>query len=128
MLISNLQIDEKTTIIQEWSRNYSQIAQEQSRMMPDRMPSALACDDMIMDMRRVMDALNRLKTIIHAQENELSEQRMREHGGKRPGDYDEEMSMYGDDMRSQGYGGSDSKKRRGVCLSSLTPYSISNSD
>lgn len=117
-------MDEKSTIIQEWARNYSHIALEQHhRHIPDRMPTAQQVDDMLSEANTVIISLSRMKNSIREQQYAESEQRMREHGSKHPRDYDEDMSMYGDDMTNRhGYGGSDAKKRRGVCSLSLTPY------
>jgi hypothetical protein len=50
------------------------------------------------------------------QQKDIEEtQYMRDQGARGPGSYDEEMSMYGDDMKNHGFG-SEGKKRRGVCL------------
>lgn len=75
-----------------------------------------------MHQQKIMHALQRMKETIHQQEYAaIADQRLRDHGGKNLGDYDDDISMYGDDMKSQGYGGSESKKRRGVCLHSRFP-------
>ena len=39
---------------------------------------------------------------------------MREQGVKAMGEYDDEVSMYGDDRQGQAFGGPEGKKRRGV--------------
>ena len=63
---------------------------------------------------KILFALQRMKEIIQQQEHALMDQRMREQGGRGPGEYDDDMSMYGDDGKNQGFGASDGKKRRGV--------------
>lgn len=70
-------------------------------------------NDMIMQNDKIRVALDKMKDIIPSQQRSMMEQRAREMGG-RPGEYDEEMSMYGDDMKSQGFGSNEGKKRRGV--------------
>jgi hypothetical protein len=109
-------VDVASSALQEWSHHYHQIAQEQQRPIPDRMPTMDSCDDMLMHGQKIMMALQRMKETIHQQEYAAqADLRMRDHGPKGPGDYDDDMSMYGDDMKNQGFGGSESKKRRGVC-------------
>jgi hypothetical protein len=120
-------MNEKSAIIQEFSRHYNMIALEQQRQVPDRMPTAKACEEMIEEANSIIKALQRLRDSICEQEFAISEQRMRDLGGKHRGDYDEEM-MYGDDIKGQGFGGPDSKKRRGVCLQSFAHIPFSNSD
>jgi hypothetical protein len=46
------------------------------------------------------------------------DQRMREQGNRLAGEYEDEMSLYGDDMKNHGYT-SEGKKRRGVSGSRL---------
>lgn len=83
------------------------------------MPTLESCEDMMVHQGKIVFALQRMKDIIQQQEHALMDQRMREQGGRVTGEYDDDMSMYGDDMKSQGFGASDGKKRRGVRLHSL---------
>ena len=73
---------------------------------------------MLMHQQKIMLALQRMKESIHQQEYAAmaDHQRMRDHGAKGQGEYDDDLSMYGDDLKNQGFGGSESKKRRGVSL------------
>ncbi|TVY54064.1 GATA zinc finger domain-containing protein, partial [Lachnellula suecica] len=105
--------------LQAWSMHFHSIAQEQQPRdpngVPDRMPTLESCNDMLQLQDKIRMDLEKLRDMI-SQEHEnaaLMDQRMREHGGKGPGYYEDEMSMYGEDMKSQGYGGPESKKRRG---------------
>ena len=62
--------------------------------------------------------LSLMKELIE-REDAIADQRMREAGAKvGVGDYDEEMSMYSDDMK-QGPNSSDAKRRKGVGRSLL---------
>jgi len=101
----------------DWSQHYNAIAQEQQRgfnMIPDRMPSLDSCKEMMAHGEMLMNSLERLREMITQQEVHLRDQRIRDQGGK-GGDYDEEMTMYGDGMDKHGFGGSAGKKqRRGV--------------
>ena len=101
----------------EWSHHYNAIAQEQQRglnVIPDRMPTLDNCKEMIEYGEAIMVALARMKDMILQQEHAaMVDQRLREQGGKE-GEYDEDMTMYGDDLNKQGFGTSDGKKRRGV--------------
>lgn len=95
------------------------IAQEQQRTVtyPERMPSLEECTEMLAHNQKIHTALQWMKDTIFQQEHAaMADQRMREQGGK---DYDgDEMSMYGDELKTQGFSGSESKKRRGVCFKS----------
>jgi hypothetical protein len=98
--------------IQEWSAHYNAIAQEQQRSanaIPDRMPTLDSLNEMISNQTRIGECLKRMQHMM-LQETQY----MRDQGARGPGSYDEEMSMYGDDMKSHGFG-SEGKKRRGVC-------------
>jgi hypothetical protein len=76
------------------------------------MPNLQECTEMLHQAQVIVSTLLRMKEMVHEQEQTMmADQRMREQGG-RPGAYDDEMSMYGEDMKNQGYG--ESKKRRGV--------------
>lgn len=66
----------------------------------------------MMQAQKISQALQRMRETIHQQEYAaLADQRMRDHGPKNP-DYDDEMSIYGDDLKNHGF--PESKKRRGV--------------
>jgi hypothetical protein len=112
------QINEASGSLQEWSGYYHAIAQEQQRsvnVIPDRMPDLESCMQMMRQQQRISDCLQRMRDMIEAQEHAAQQdQRMRDLGARGPGAYDDEMSMYGDGMKNQIFGGSDAKKRRGV--------------
>jgi hypothetical protein len=101
----------------DWSHHYYAIAQEQQRgvnMIPDRMPTLNNCKEMIEHGEMIMLSLDRMKGMITQQEIQIMDQRMREQGGK-GGDYDDDMTIYGDNMDKHGFGTSEGKKqRRGV--------------
>lgn len=79
------------------------------------MPSLPECDSMIAQQERLARALQHIKKGVLDQMHVRADQHAREQSGKMTSeDYPEEGSMYGDDMKSQGYGSSDAKKRRGV--------------
>jgi len=109
------QINTASSALQEWSGHYNAIAQEQQRHIPDRMPTVESCDEMISQNIKIQHALERMKETIHQQQYAVAaDMQQRHHGGKRPADYDDEMSMYGEDnMKNQIFGPSESKKRRG---------------
>ena len=102
----------------DFSSYYHRIAQESQRSAPgpERMPSMEECDNMLAHHNKIAYALQRIRDTVYEQQHVLADQQAREHGGKNPGDYDmDDASMYGDDLKNQGYGGSDAKKRsRGV--------------
>lgn len=59
------------------------------------------------------NALQRMRAAVTEQQHIQADQMAREQG--KGIDYDgDEGSMYSEDMKGNGYGGSDSKKRRGV--------------
>lgn len=102
--------------IHEWSAHYNAIAQEQQRSVnaiPDRMPTLDSLNDMIVSQAKIGECLKRMQHMMLQQQKDLEEtQYMRDQGARGPGSYDEEMSMYGDDMKNHGFG-SEGKKRRG---------------
>jgi hypothetical protein len=102
----------------EWSHHYNAIAQEQQRglnVIPDRMPTLDNCKEMIEYGEAMMQSLTRMKDMITQQEFHTMDQRMREQGGK--GDYEDDMTMYGEGMDKHAFASSEGKKqRRGVCL------------
>ncbi|RFU31322.1 hypothetical protein B7463_g5006, partial [Scytalidium lignicola] len=111
------QINVASSTLQEWSRHYNAIAQEQQRShstIPDRMPTLESCNEMLDLQEKIGQALERMRDMIYQQEHAaIADQRMREQGGKGPADYDPEMNVYGDDMKIHSFPGSDGKKRRG---------------
>jgi hypothetical protein len=59
----------------------------------------------------IVQSISRINDMVQEQEQMvMADQRMREQAG-RPGPYDDEGSIYGDDMKTHGF---ESKKRRGV--------------
>jgi hypothetical protein len=111
------QINVMSAAIQEWSAHYNAIAQEQQRSVnaiPDRMPTLDSLNDMIVSQAKIGECLKRMQHMMLQQQKDLEEtQYMRDQGARGPGSYDEEMSMYGDDIKNHGFG-SEGKKRRGV--------------
>lgn len=106
----------------EFSSHYHQLAQESQRSapVPERMPSLRECDDMMVLQSKISTALSRIRETVLEQQHVLADQHAREQSCKAQGDYDvDEGSMYSEDMKNQGYVGSDAKKRRGVCGSLL---------
>jgi hypothetical protein len=107
--------------IQEWSSHYNAIAQEQQRSanaIPDRMPTLESLNEMITNQARIGECLKNMQHLMIQQRKDMEETQymrdMREQGSRGPGSYDEEMSMYGDDLKNHGFG-AEGKKRRGVC-------------
>jgi hypothetical protein len=111
------QINVMSAAIHEWSAHYNAIAREQQRSVnaiPDRMPTLDSLNDMIVSQAKIGECLKRMQHMMLQQQKDLEEtQYMRDQGARGPGSYDEEMSMYGDDMKNHGFG-SEGKKRRGV--------------
>ena len=77
---------------------------------------------MIAHQDKIRMYLEKMRDMISQQHEHVAmmDQHMREHGGK-GSYYDDEMSMYGDDLKNQGYGGPENKKRRGVCAYERNP-------
>ncbi|KAG9230967.1 hypothetical protein BJ875DRAFT_342507, partial [Amylocarpus encephaloides] len=117
-LLTEGQVNVSSNAILNWSSHYHSITQEQQPRdpsgVPDRMPSLGSCDEMIDHLDNIRKYLEKMKSMISQQHAHAAmvDQHMRENGGKRPY-YDDEMSMYGEDLKSQGYGGPDNRKRRG---------------
>jgi len=82
------------------------------------MPTIETCNEMLQHQEKIRQDLEKLRDMISQQHEHVAmmDQRMRDHNGKGPGYYDDGISIYDDDMKSQGYGGPESKKRRGVGL------------
>lgn len=112
-------INVSSTALQDWSMHFHAITQEQQPRdpngVPDRMPTLESCNEMLQKQDQIRLCLEKMRDLISQQHEHVAmmDQHMREHGGKGPGYYDDEMSMYGDEMKSQGFGGPESKKRRG---------------
>lgn len=108
------QINTSSRVLMDWSHHYNAIAQEQQRglnVIPDRMPTLGNCKEMVEHGEMIMTSLARMKDMIAQQEIHMMDQRMREQGGK-GGEYDDVMTMYGDNMDKHGFGGSEGKKQR----------------
>lgn len=123
------QVNVASSTLQEWSRHYNAIAQEQQRshnVIPDRMPSE-SCNEMLELQDKIGLALERMREMIYQQQHAaITDQRMREQGGKGPSDYDAEMNVYPEDIKIHSFPGSDGKKRRGVRLLNFPPFSGSS--
>lgn len=102
--------------LSEWSGHYSRIAGEQPRgvnTIPDRMPTLDNIEEMLNRQAKIQSSLERLREMIKVNQDQMREdQHLREQRGKGISYYDDEMSMYGDDMKAYGYG-PEGKKRRG---------------
>lgn len=116
-LISS-QISSSANMLMDFSSYYHRMAQESQRAAPgpDRMPTMQECENMLAHQSKIAFALQRIRDTVYEQEHVLADQQAREHGAKNMSDYDmDDGGMYGDDLKNQGYGGSDAKKRsRGV--------------
>lgn len=85
-------------------------------MTAESLPGIQECDEMIIRQNRVLESLNRIREVIVAQKIALAEQQNQERRYKvTPSEFDDDASSYQDKMDGGGFGGSDSKKRRGVC-------------
>jgi hypothetical protein len=106
-----------SSAITEWSAHYNAIAQEQQRSanaIPDRMPTLESVNEMIISQAKIGECLKRMQHMILQQQKDIEEtQYMRDQGARGPGSYDDEMSLYGDDLKNHGFS-SEGKKRRGV--------------
>ncbi|KAG4412836.1 hypothetical protein IFR04_014020 [Cadophora malorum] len=108
------QINKTSGTIQNWSAHYNAIAQEQQQsvnIIPDRMPTLESVDEMIRHNESITNYLQEMKAMIYEQAQHTAHQRMREQGGRGPGEYDDD-GMY-DEMKGHGGYGPESKKRRG---------------
>lgn len=78
------------------------------------MPNSHECNDYVLHAKKLLESMTNLKNMVYEQEQAMLEnQRMREQGA-RPGTYEDEVSMYGDEMKAHGGYGDGNKKRRGV--------------
>lgn len=83
--------------------------------MPDRMPSLESCKEMLEHAEKMTISIRRMQETILAQKHAAADLRMREQGAKAMGEYDDDVSMYGDDRQGPAFGGGpEGKKRRGV--------------
>ena len=79
------------------------------------MPSLAECDEMLSRQNRVLDALQRIRDIITAQQRAVEEQRSRAEADKAQRDYTAEPNAGSDKGDSEGgFASGDPKKRRGV--------------
>ncbi|APA16187.1 hypothetical protein sscle_16g109570 [Sclerotinia sclerotiorum 1980 UF-70] len=106
------QINVSSTSLQEWSRHFHAISQEQPRShiaIPERSPDRRAIEEMLIHGNRVVSCLHRMLDTAVQQQHAADEQ---SRGARLAPDYDDE-SIYGDDRHHQNFGGPDNKKRRG---------------
>ncbi|QSZ33068.1 hypothetical protein DSL72_002653 [Monilinia vaccinii-corymbosi] len=104
------QINVSSTTLQEWSRHFHAISQEQPRShiaLPERSPDVNDIKDMMANGGRIMNCLQRM---LDAAEKQAADEQSR--GARSAPDYDDE-SIYADDRHHQNFGGPDNKKRRG---------------
>jgi glutamate--cysteine ligase catalytic subunit len=105
--------------ISEFSKVYRQRAHENQRigMTPQSMPRLEEVDDMLKQGERIQTSLQRMRDVVinHHQANIVEppqDPRYRPMNG-----YDDNTSNYGDDPKSGGFAGGDSKTRkRGVSI------------
>jgi hypothetical protein len=122
-----MQISVSSGCIQTWAQHFHTITQEQqprdSTTVPDRMPTLESCNEMLQNQDKIRVFLEKMRDMISQQHEQAAmiDQQNREHGVRGPGYYDDEMSMYNDDLKNQGFGGQENKKRRGVCAYETNP-------
>jgi hypothetical protein len=122
-----VQISVSSGCIQTWSQHFHTITQEQQprdrTAVPDRMPTLESCNEMLQNQEQIRVCLEKMRDMISQQDEQAAvmDQQNREHGGKGSGYYDDDMSMYNDDLKNQGFGGPENKKRRGVCAYETNP-------
>ncbi|KAA8565239.1 hypothetical protein EYC84_010969 [Monilinia fructicola] len=105
------QINVSSTNIQEWSRHFYTISQEQPRShiaIPERSPEVRDIEDMLVKGHRIVNCLERMLTTALQQKHADEQSR----GARLAPDYDDE-SVFADDRHHQNFGGPDNKKRRG---------------
>ncbi|KAM3079432.1 hypothetical protein ACMFMG_005863 [Clarireedia jacksonii] len=111
-------VNVSSSSLQEWSRHFNTIAQEQQRShsaIPSRMPDLRSIDNMLEHTSKIQASLMRMKESLIQQQHAAADEQSRIFGGHNaqiPAEYDEE-SVYGEERHSQGYNGADGKKRRG---------------
>ncbi|KAB8290246.1 hypothetical protein EYC80_011113 [Monilinia laxa] len=105
------QINVSSTNIQEWSRHFYTISQEQPRShiaIPERSPEVRDIEDMLVKGHRIVNCLERMLATALQQKHADEQSR----GARLAPDYDDE-SVFADDRHHQNFGGPDNKKRRG---------------
>ncbi|PQE25470.1 Zinc finger NHR GATA-type protein [Rutstroemia sp. NJR-2017a BBW] len=113
-----IKVNVSSSSLQEWSRHFNTIAQEQQRShsaIPARMPDIRSVDDMLAHNGKIQASLLRMRDSLIQQQHAAADEQSRIFGGHNapmPAEYDEE-SVYGDERHIQGYNGADGKKRRG---------------
>lgn len=111
---------QSSRVIYSFSDAYSKIAHEQhgSYHFPERLPSDMEVNDMIAHADAVRHSLEYMREAV--QRNDRAERAFMRpsDGGKVKGPYDddEDVSMYGDSLKTQ-YTLTEVKKRRGVSIS-----------
>lgn len=110
------EITESSSRTLEFSRVWSQRSYQSPRnsIYTEFLPGITEVEEMMQHSERVRLGLSRIMDVVIAQQNALSEQRLRAARGP----YDEYHSMDGDYRGHGGFAGGDAKKRRGVssCL------------
>ncbi|KAL4921983.1 hypothetical protein BDW62DRAFT_208141 [Aspergillus aurantiobrunneus] len=110
----NEMVDLSTRTV-EFSRHYANKA-HQSRSGPvmGSLPSLQEVEEMLNIQRRNHDALVRIRTAVFNQEHAMAEQMAQRKAFKLGGIHDDDrMAMYQEEFKGSGFGGPDSKKRRG---------------
>lgn len=80
------------------------------------MPTLAECDELMGYQKRVLDSMQRVKEVIHAQQQALAEQRSYENSYKPSAEPDDDGSSYHEKLEGGGgFAGAEAKKRRGVC-------------
>lgn len=110
-------VDSSTRAL-DFSRHYANRAhQSRSGAMMGVLPSLHEVEEMLNIHRRNHDALMRIRTAVFNQEHAMAEQMAQRKVFKLDGMHgDDRMAMYQEDLKGGFY--PDSKKRRGVCLTS----------
>lgn len=112
-LTNFLKINASSSNLQNWSRHFHAISQEQPRShipLPERSPNRRSIEEMLVDGNRIMTCLQHMLETAIQQQHTADEQ---SRGARLAPDYDDE-SIYGDDRLQLNFGGPESKKRRGV--------------
>lgn len=102
----------------DFSKHYGSRAHQTQRSgpIPGSMPSLAECDELMGYQKRVLDSMQRIKEVIHAQQQALAEQRSYENSYKPSAEPDDDGSSYHEKLEGGGgFAGAEAKKRRGVC-------------
>ncbi|KAL8905915.1 MAG: hypothetical protein Q9207_002352 [Kuettlingeria erythrocarpa] len=102
----------------DFSKLYGSRAHQTQRSgpMPGSMPTLAECDELMGYQKRVLDSMQRIKEVIHAQQQALAEQRSYENSYKPSAEPDDDGSSYHEKLEGGGgFAGAEAKKRRGVC-------------